>query len=150
MQVRTKLAVPLIILVIGFALLVYGYWLPQYRSDQANEIRASERSYMGVLATALTPALLSHDFAEVYTTLDEILAERGSWQSVILKDADGKVVYPLASAQVEPGSGEWLESVIQHERVVVGVLLVNVNVESVLAGSVTTIYLMGHLMSLIP
>ncbi|WP_373087565.1 response regulator [Zhongshania sp.] len=90
------------LLVAGFlgfvvcCLLVF-YTLPsQDRWVKKELTNATERS-LRQLSTSIVTPLLSHQYAELYESLDAQLNEHRNWLRIKVSDAEGKQLYPLGS-----------------------------------------------------
>ena len=87
--------------VLGFVVccLLVFYTLPsQDRWVKKELTNAAERSLRQLSASIVTP-LLSHQYAELYESLDAQLSEHRNWLRIKVSDAEGKQLYPLGRAQ---------------------------------------------------
>ncbi|EIF43869.1 multi-sensor hybrid histidine kinase [gamma proteobacterium BDW918] len=85
--------------VLGFVVccLLVFYTLPsQDRWVKKELTNAAERSLRQLSASIVTP-LLSHQYAELYESLDAQLSEHRNWLRIKVSDAEGKQLYPLGS-----------------------------------------------------
>jgi hypothetical protein len=99
MNLHFKLFLPTFLLFISTAAAMHFYWLPNYIAFEKEHQIEDERSFIGVLNTALLPDLLNNDLAKTHSTLDKVLADRQYWHSIKLYDNAERLLYPLEEAQ---------------------------------------------------
>ena len=131
MSIRLKLLLPLILLVVVMAGFLNGYWFPQYKSHQISKITQSEKEYIEILATSLVPAILSADLALIHQTLNTILDKKHKWKSIVLKDAEGIVVYPFSSNLDHLKYETLSHEIIEDTKV--GTIIIQYDLENMLA-----------------
>jgi len=130
-SIRLKLLLPLILLVVVMAGFLNGYWFPQYKSHQISKITQSEKEYIEILATSLVPAILSADLALIHQTLNTILDKKHKWKSIVLKDAEGIVVYPFSSNLDHLKYETLSHEIIEDTKV--GTIIIQYDLENMLA-----------------
>ena len=140
MSIRFKLLIPLILAVITVSLLIHLHWLPEYLSDEEENIRLQETAYIEALGASLVPALLASDLAQIHTTLNSISARRPQWKAVKLSNASQARLYPI-----EENSSPNIKNLlaisqnISHEQEVLARLTVELDVASLLDSEVKRI-----------
>lgn len=100
MNLRLKLILPFALLLA--AVYAYGalHLIPSYVDLAKTKQLEQESTYIDLLSTALLPDLLESDLANVYNTLDAVLAERKHWHSLSLHNIDGIQIYPLSDRYI--------------------------------------------------
>ncbi|MBI3563452.1 MAG: response regulator [Gammaproteobacteria bacterium] len=100
MSIRAKLFLPIIIALVLFGTIMHWYWLPQYLRQQTEHFTQTQSRELNLLATAITPALLAGDLAQVHSTLNETLALRPFWRDIRLFNNNGQQLFPLVNHPV--------------------------------------------------
>lgn len=97
MKLRTKLLLPLFILVFMIMAVFEGFVLPAIHDTLEEEFTASQEALMEMLGSALTPNLLTSNLAELHATLSEHLKQHPEWMQLVVKNSNDMRVYPLAA-----------------------------------------------------
>ena len=90
------------LLVAGFlgfvvcCLLVF-YTLPSQDRWVKRELTTAAERSLRQLSASIVTSLLSHQYAELYESLDAQLSEHRNWLRIKVSDAEGKQLYPLGS-----------------------------------------------------
>lgn len=134
MGIRAKLFVPMLLLIVAMSLLIHFYWLPNYLSIERKAQIDQERQNIKLLGTAIIPALLANDLAEVHSTLDNVMLGRNYWNELTLYNDRNVRLYPLASpGQASVQALETFEYVLQHEQRAIGRLELRVDIDALMA-----------------
>ena len=141
MGIRGKLLAPLVVLGLSFAAILHLYWYPQFLATETIALQQRELATMEVIATTLTPPLLSGDLAQMHRTLDQLLGHQIGWKTIHLKAADGRYLYPItpspASRQVN--ADEWLTYPIEFDGERIAMLEVSINIKALLSSQLEQI-----------
>jgi diguanylate cyclase (GGDEF)-like protein/PAS domain S-box-containing protein len=96
MNLRLKLILPFALLLAAVYAYSSLYMIPSYVELAKSKQIEQESTYIDLLSTALLPDLLESDLANVYSTLDTVLAERKHWYALSLFNVDNIRIYPLS------------------------------------------------------
>lgn len=110
MSLRLKFA---LIIIFACALgdaVVITLWQPGYMSQAIQRERHALHSHLATLGDAITPLLLQNQIGSIYELFDETLKRQREWQSLILRDSNGEVIYPL-TAHLESTPSKYIEHV---------------------------------------
>lgn len=123
--IRLKLLVPLLVMgslfLLGFERIVW----PQLATKQLEQHLVEERKKIEVLGTALIHPLRNDDLAQVYSILKGILERNPNWKDLVLKDIDGRHIYPLEETST-PASEKLVS--LQHSIDFFGVSVATISV----------------------
>ena len=100
MNLRLKLILPFALLLAAVYAYSSLYMIPSYVELAKNKQLEQESTYIDLLSTALLPDLLESDLANVYSTLDTVLAERKHWYALSLFNVDKIRIYPLSERYI--------------------------------------------------
>lgn len=100
MNLRLKLILPFALLLAAVFAYSSLYMIPSYVELAKRKQIEQESTYIDLLSTALIPDLLESDLANVYSTLDTVLAERKHWYALSLFNADNIRIYPLSERYI--------------------------------------------------
>ena len=94
------------LLVAGFLVCVvccvlFFYTLPNQDRWIKSELTEASEHAMAQLAASIVSPMLSHQYAELYESLDAQLGEHGHWLRLKVEDVDGKKIYPLENWPLE-------------------------------------------------
>ena len=93
--IRTKLLLPGLV-VLGLLLaLTHWLWVPWQTDNTINNIQQEQQRKLHILSLALVEPLLSDDLAQIYKTLDAVIATDSTWKQLQLNNPDKKQIYPL-------------------------------------------------------
>lgn len=105
MGIRLKLLIPLLVLaalvLTGLKVLIW----PGFLSTQLDQHIADEKKRVAILGTALVHPLRNSDIAQVYSILDNVLADHPNWRYLELHDAEGSQLYPLEHRKATRAEG---------------------------------------------
>jgi diguanylate cyclase (GGDEF)-like protein/PAS domain S-box-containing protein len=102
---RTKLLLPLIILVLSIGSFMEFYWLPNWERHVLEQRIEEERAYLDLLGSLLRTPLQSSDMASIYDLLDQLSVEKKQWEHLTLTRGDGLQLYPLSDTHAASLSG---------------------------------------------
>jgi signal transduction histidine kinase/DNA-binding NarL/FixJ family response regulator len=95
MSLRLKVVIILTVACgLGDALLI-TLWQPWYLSQALNRERMALQGHLVTLGDAAMPFLLQNQIGAVYEIFDATLERQPEWRSLVLRDADNVVIYPL-------------------------------------------------------
>ncbi|TAN37556.1 MAG: PAS domain S-box protein, partial [Nitrospirae bacterium] len=103
LSLRTKVFLPLFILIGLLFGYLYGYWMPRsLQSIERQHQKATERHLESVVEGVI-PLLLGRELDTIYENLDALKKKNSDWTGIHLTDAAGRTLYPLADppAQAE-------------------------------------------------
>lgn len=100
MNLRLKLILPFALLLAAVFAYSSLYMIPSYVELAKSKQIEQESTYIDLLSTALIPDLLESDLANVYSTLDTVLAERKHWYALSLFNTDNIRIYPLSERYI--------------------------------------------------
>lgn len=98
MSARTKLLLPFAALMVAVLTVMHFVIFDVLKQRLIADKLQSERQALRMVALAVTPDLLTHDFAKLHDTLTEVWADRLWWRSLTLRRPDGRLLYPLTEA----------------------------------------------------
>lgn len=111
MGLRTKILLPLIIISALLGTYIYMVWLPKSVEFSTKESLVLLQHTLEIVEDEITEDLLNGENELVAERLDLILLKNPSWKQLILRDKEGKILFP------EDDSGITLSSDILTERV---------------------------------
>lgn len=110
---RTKLLLPLIILVLSIGSFMELYWLPNWEKHVLEQRLEEEKAYLELLGSVLRTPLQSSDMAAIYDVLDQLSVEKKQWERLTLTRSDGVQLYPLSETQGVNSTGFPLSAQVQ-------------------------------------
>ena len=141
-NIKTHLGFKIILpFMAGFLLIAFGligFWLPSQIEFRNAEVDRHTHSYTQLLATSLTPSLLTGDLEAIHATLDEAVsikrADASDWRQLILTNSNGQIVYPLSLiGQLGPDTSDWLRLDVESNGQHLGDILVDVDRSQVIS-----------------
>jgi len=100
MNIRTKLFLPLIILLCIFFSFAKLHWLPRFTDLIAQQNQENLRTHLHSVAESLVPLLLEEQLANVHATLDSLLESNPSWKMIRLTDKNDNLLYPIVDSPI--------------------------------------------------
>lgn len=103
MLLRTK--VFLAITGIGLALSAFFFyvWIPRADANAREVLERHAQSKLSITAEVLIPLLIQNQYANIYESMDALLATNSDWVSVELHDGTGSLIYPLTPPSISTG-----------------------------------------------
>ena len=95
MNLQLKLLLPGIGTWLIFFLVFNFYWQPNNLLDQQTRFANSLQQQARLLDKGLTDYLLQNNQKLVHTMLNKVVEDSPEWKQIIVKDVDGKQIYPL-------------------------------------------------------
>jgi len=95
MNLRTKLFLPLIIILCIFFSFAKWQWLPRFTDLVAKQNVENLQQHLHSVAESLIPLLLEEQLANVHATLDSLLESNPSWKQIRLIDKNNQLLYPV-------------------------------------------------------
>ena len=89
MGIRTKLLLPLLMLLIVIIGTVELYWLPSLTAREEIKQMKNQYDQLGVLEISLVDPLLDNDLGQLHLILDEVLNTHMEWRRFSLHNALG-------------------------------------------------------------
>ncbi len=103
MGIRSKLILPLLIGFLVIASLIHFYWIPRYLASEIKHFKHDQEMILNSLMPEITSFTLSGNFASLYSNLDyQFKVHSNDWLQLIIKDAEGNLVYPLTEKELPP------------------------------------------------
>lgn len=130
MSLRQKLLLPLFIscaLILGY---LYGVWVPHSLQTANAERQQLVERHLDSVAEGLVPLLLGNQLDIVYENLTALLDKNKDWTSIVLQDAKGRQLFPLAGTPLPParnGNEYTIERPISYLNIDLGKLIVRVD-----------------------
>ncbi len=112
MLIRTKLLLPLTVMLALLFSAVFFYWTPSYLHHEQQTLINQENAYLELLGDNLIPSLLTRDLAHVYATCKRVEQKNRQWNSLIVRDAQDKILFPLHRNESPPGKNY---NMLRHE-----------------------------------
>lgn len=100
MSISMKMSLPLLSIVVGFSLLLHFYWLPAFLTHHIEDVVEEQQVALQILAIAVEGPLLEGDFANVYTTLNNIKEQNLTWKILTITRRGGQQIYPLSKVNM--------------------------------------------------
>ncbi len=100
MNLHFKLFIPTLLLLVGIAVSMHFYWLPNYLALEHSDQKQTEYAFTSLLGTALTADLLNNDLAQTHATLNRVLENRKYWYAIKLYDQDERLIYPIVEQRL--------------------------------------------------
>ncbi len=97
MSLRVKTFIPLLIAGVAFALYLTLVWMPKSMVHEAEEYEEHLSRQLAILSESLVPLLLENQLANVHENLNALMAKNEYWLALDLRDAQGKLLYPMRS-----------------------------------------------------
>lgn len=96
LSLRNKFLILLVVVVVGFDIAFVSLWQPR-ATQFVVDLQSSEvRSELTTAGEGMVPFLIQNQFAAIHETLDVIKSRHENWVVLVLKDANGKRIYPLS------------------------------------------------------
>ncbi len=98
MTLRKKVLLPLALfsaLLVGY---LYGYWIPRSLDTIGDNYKSVTGRHLDSVVEGLVPLLLAHQLDTIYGNLDALRAKNRDWVGIELRDAKGRLLYPLSEA----------------------------------------------------
>ncbi len=98
MTLRKKVLLPLAFfsaLLVGY---LYGYWMPRSLDTIRDNYQSVTGRHLDSVVEGLVPLLLARQLDTVYGNLDALRAKNRDWVNIELRDAKGRLLYPLSEA----------------------------------------------------
>ncbi len=141
MRLRSKLLMPILLLLITHIGILHLCWLPHYLANEEQQILDQGRADLELLSTSLLEPIFSGDLAMIFGMLQSAQNRRPEWTSLVLHDAEERRLYPLSSESINLSVSE---SVLHHDIVYrgasVGHLSLRLDISSLLDPKVKYIH----------
>jgi len=116
MSARTKLLLPFAALMVAVLTVMHFVIFDVLKQRLIVDKQQSENQSLKMVALAIAPDLLSHDYAKIHDTLTDVWADRLWWRSLTLHRPDGRLLYPLTEAAVPPAATRFSVPVMAGNR----------------------------------
>jgi len=94
-KLSLKLFIPLLLLGLMMESYLGLVWYPAQMQQARQQSLARIEEHLGSLGRSLLLPVLDNDFATIYDTLDNALADNPYWRGIVLRDMAGILIYPL-------------------------------------------------------
>ncbi len=111
--IRSKLLLPVLLLVVMFASVLELYIIPQSIERHFQDRHHLQQQQLKVLGITLEDPLLKGNLAQVHMTLNLILEQQPEWRVITLIAPDGRRIYPVGTI-TEPTPGPFLINLSQE------------------------------------
>lgn len=132
MKARTKLLLPLALLVLAFSGFLYGLWLPDYTREVRERAVAVQTAYLRALAPALVEPLFKGELSAVYEVLDAQLDLHPHWLGLVLRDRPEGRLYPLTEPPPPAPGVLVLEQAVDYAGIRLAVLEARVDLDGLI------------------
>ncbi len=99
MKTRHLLLLPLVIFCLIFVAYVQLVWLPQVSQSVQDTYNKELKAHLMSVSEGLVPLLLEDQLANVYENLVAVAEQNPGWRLIILRDSNGRRLYPLSLAE---------------------------------------------------
>ncbi len=96
MKIRHSLFLPLVIFSFVFVAYVQLVWLPQVSQSVQDTYNQELKAHLMSVSEGLVPLLLEDQLANVYESLVAASEQNPGWRLIILRDSNGRRIYPLS------------------------------------------------------
>jgi len=133
MCIRFKLALPILVSLLVFGLVLHIYWFKDFVQHERDHFISQQENMLEVLAPSLGSAILAGDFAFIYETLNRNMEVHDDiWQTIILSDAKNKRIYPLDLSSITPSKfNSVVEFQVENNSEAIGFIELTVDWSSV-------------------
>lgn len=118
MGLRSKIIIPLALLVAVYSVYIWAIWAPKYLGQEREDYVVHYIMEADLLVKGLSPEMLRGDFDEVYRTLDRVAEEYPLFLEISLARESGKLLYEHRNP-VTPTDAD-LEHIIRNVDLVDG------------------------------
>ncbi|MBI5632349.1 MAG: PAS domain S-box protein [Nitrospirae bacterium] len=94
-SLRTKVFLPLLILMALLISYLYLYWMPRSLANMERQCQESTERHLDSVVEGVIPLLLGRELDMVYENFDALLKKNSDWIGLRLTDAAGRQLYPL-------------------------------------------------------
>ncbi len=108
--IKTKIFLPLFLLMAGVGLYFYLVWVPKSVSFSVGESLKLLHHTLEIVEIQITQDIAKGDLDTVRQNLDLLLLKNPSWQRLVLKDANGVILYPEGE-EILPSTRQDLKAV---------------------------------------
>jgi signal transduction histidine kinase/CheY-like chemotaxis protein len=109
---------------------LWSFWWPATRDAALESSVQKSTAHLETLGESLLPYLLQHQLAAVHEILNVVIGSQPSWHSLVLLNAEGRRLYPIAPPEGPGGRSLYLvESEIAFHGQPYGVLLLGLDLE---------------------
>lgn len=143
MKARTKLLLPLALLVVAFGAFLYGLWLPDYTREVRQRTVAVQRAYLRALAPALVEPLFKGELSAVYEVLDAQLDLHPHWLGLVLRDRPEGRLYPLTEPAPPAPEVLVLSQAVDYAGIRLGVLEARVDLQGLIQDELDNAHQLG-------
>ncbi|MEW6601020.1 MAG: PAS domain S-box protein [Nitrospirota bacterium] len=95
LSLRTKVFLPLLILMALLIGYLYWGWMPQSLSNIERQYKGATERHLDSVVEGLIPLLLGRELDTIYENFDALLKKNSDWISIRLADSAGRTLYPL-------------------------------------------------------
>jgi signal transduction histidine kinase/DNA-binding response OmpR family regulator len=99
LSIKAKIFFPLFLLAAGVGLYFYVVWLPTSISFSQQEATELLKHTLEIVEDQITQDMVTGNISTVQERLDLILLKNPIWKQLVLRDKDGKVLYPVFDAE---------------------------------------------------
>ena len=123
MKLKTRLIVLSAGILLSIGLILLLIWEPVVEKERVDRWQKTEKQQLSYIGTKLVPDRLSSDLAALETTLNQLVDTNPGWLNATLKNADGRLIYPVDhSPPASQGLG--ISAEIRHGEKFLGTLTV--------------------------
>lgn len=112
MRIKTKLFIPLALLITCISAYVYFIWVPSSIDYAIEQNRTHINRTLESVAEGVVPLLLENQLSNIYDNLDVVHTKNPEWIDLQLLDNKGTSLYPLDTPDTPP-AGAWIYTIRQ-------------------------------------
>ncbi len=95
LSLRTKVILPLFILISLLIGYLFGYWMPRSLANMERQYQEATERHLDSVVEGVIPLLLGRELDTIYENFDALMKKNSDWTSLRLSDAEGRMLYPL-------------------------------------------------------
>ncbi|MGE5548158.1 MAG: sensor histidine kinase [Solirubrobacterales bacterium] len=100
MTLRRKLGLPMVLVSVVIAAYLTGLWMPRQQAEAEADHLRLVRNHLESVAEGLVPLILGQELDSVHQTLSTLLARNPDWRALVVTDARGRQLFPLAGTSL--------------------------------------------------
>lgn len=118
MSLRWKLLLPLLLAISMVALVLEYFWLkPSLKLIEQQQLRSMQH-HLDSLGETLIPLIIGGQLDIVHENLNALIAHNADWVKISLKDAKGRQLYPLLTANTNSQSQSVISDINKQNLIV--------------------------------
>ena len=99
LKLTLKLILPSLIIWSALFSAFNFYWMPKILDSEKVSYIKQLKDQLQLLAESIVPPFSDSDLGNVYAAIDNVLQNRPTWNSLLLKDVNNKQIYPITKTE---------------------------------------------------